>query len=310
MGRLLFVELRRALARGVTRFLPLVGVGLIIVIGVVAFVFVETPAERQAKYETQVAECEQYSAGPNVERGLDCAEMLAPIVERAGFGLAQLWPGWDPDRQYTSGYLGDLLQSILILPAFVLLIGGIGAGASMVGADWQAGSFVTLLTWEPRRRRLLAARLLASALLGTVITVVLLALFTAALVPTAIKAAGPDPGTAWWFTYAGTVARLGALTGVAAAVGGALAMIGRRTALAVFAVFAELLILELTVALLRPGLSSWLLLRNLALVLGGQDLVTDGGTTLQGIAVLSAWSVAIIAIAMVVFGRRDFASSG
>ena len=81
-------------------------------------------------------------------------------------------------------------DTFLGVGAFFLLIGAVVGGASMVGAEWRAGTFVTLLTWEPNRRRVAVAKLLACGLVATAIAVVLLALFTAAFLPATL-----GPGT-------------------------------------------------------------------------------------------------------------------
>jgi ABC-type transport system involved in multi-copper enzyme maturation permease subunit len=224
--------------------------------------------------------------------------------------MTLLWPGWERDRPSPNGFF-DLLEGLIMLPALLVILGGIVAGASMVGAEWQAGSFVTLLAWEPRRSRLLVARMIVSALLGFVISVALLALFTVALLPTAaVKGAPVGPGGDWWVTYAGVVLRLGGLTGLAAATGAALAMIGKRTALAVFAVFGYLIAGELIIRNFWEASRPWMLLRNVSLVLGGEDLVPDGGSVLSGLVVVGAYSAVMMVAALALFGRRDFASAG
>ena len=69
------------------------------------------------------------------------------------------------------------------MAAFFLLIGAVVGGASMIGAEWRAGTFVTLLTWQPDRRRVAIAKLLACGIVATAVAVVLQVLFTAAFLP-------------------------------------------------------------------------------------------------------------------------------
>jgi ABC-2 type transport system permease protein len=334
MGRLLIVELRRALSRGVTRILTPLGAVLIVVAGVLVFVFVEDPAaaraEAQAQYDRNLQSCVAATTrsfdGPVVPgkppppsasaSGAQqaCEERLAPqlerVIERSTFRLTILWPGWERDREFSNGFF-DLLDAVIMLPALLLMLGGIVAGASMVGAEWQAGSFVTLLTWEPRRSRLLVARMIVTALLGFVIGLALLVLFTVVLLPTAAVKGGPaGPDGDWWVTYAGVLLRLGGLTGLAAATGAALAMIGKRTALAIFAVFGYLIAGELIIRNFWAASRPWMLLRNVSLVLGGEDLVPDGGSALSGVLVVAAYSGVMMVAALTLFGRRDFASAG
>jgi ABC-2 type transport system permease protein len=197
-----------------------------------------------------------------------------------------------------------------MLPAMLVLFGAIAAGASMVGAEWQAGSYVTLLTWEPRRVRLMLARLTVNALVGFVLGVAMLTLFTVAVWPAAVRSGGVSPAGDWWVTYGGALLRLGGLTALAAVAGGALAMIGKRTVIAVFAVGAYLIAGEVVVRLYVSKLESWLVLRNMALALGGDELVPGGGSARAGARALLAWTAVVVVLAAVLFGRRDFVSAG
>ena len=44
------------------------------------------------------------------------------------------------------------------MTAIFLVVGALFAGASVAGAEWRAGSMTTLLTWEPRRVRVIVGR--------------------------------------------------------------------------------------------------------------------------------------------------------
>ena len=87
--------------------------------------------------------------------------------------------------------------------AFFLVIGAVVGGASMIGAEWRAGTFVTLLTWEPNRRRVAIAKLLACGLVATAIAVVLQVLLHRGLpprrarVPARWTASTPSGGARW-----------------------------------------------------------------------------------------------------------------
>ena len=74
--------------------------------------------------------------------------------------------------------------------AFFLLIGAVVGGASMIGAEWRAGTFVTLLTWEPDRRRVAIAKLVACGWSPPLIAIVLLVAVLRAFLPAAL-----GPGT-------------------------------------------------------------------------------------------------------------------
>jgi ABC-type transport system involved in multi-copper enzyme maturation permease subunit len=205
--------------------------------------------------------------------------------------------------------LPPLVNGIVMMPGLMLLVGAVVAGGSMVGAEWQAGSLITLLTWEPRRSRLLAARMIAAALVGFAIALALLSLFTLLVwITAATKGELPD-GTDWWVTYGGVVLRLSGFTGLAAVVGAALAMIGKRTALAVLAIPVYLIGAELVLRWRWEAARPWLVMRNFVLAVGGEEHLPDAGSAPRGVAVMLVWSAAVVALAFVAFNRRDFATS-
>jgi ABC-type transport system involved in multi-copper enzyme maturation permease subunit len=238
-------------------------------------------------------------------------QLLAPAA-RAAFDLDLLWPAETPTAPAGENPFGDvdfLFRGIVMLPALLLLVGGIAGGASMVGAEWQAGTMVTLLTWEPRRLRLFAARLVAAATVGFGIAVGLLGLFTVALVPTVLTKEGALPSADWWPVFVGIVFRLSAFVALTAAVGAALAMIARRTVVAVFALVGYVIGAEVILRQYWDTAQPWLLLRNLAVALGGGSSFEDASAW-RGVAVLVGYSLVIIALAAAGFARRDVASSG
>ena len=73
----------------------------------------------------------------------------------------------------------------------------------MIGAEWRAGTFVTLLTWEPNRRRVAVAKLLACGLVAAAIAIVL-----QVAVPRGLPPRRVGPGTIdgidadWWRSVA------------------------------------------------------------------------------------------------------------
>ena len=172
--------------------------------------------------------------------------------------LTELWPanGEDP---------------ILLVTTLFLAIGALVAGASVAGAEWRAGSIVTLLTWEPRRVRVGVARVLSAALAAAVIGLVLQVVFALALLP-ALLAHGSTAGAdgAWFWGLVGGVARSALLTGLAAALGASLAMIGRNTAVALGAAFVYLNVLEQVLRAWKPWLGRWLISENVALFMLGR----------------------------------------
>src|SRR5262245_20979575 len=68
-------------------------------------------------------------------------------------------------------------DSLLLTAAMFLVVGAAICGASVAGAEWKAGTITTVLTWEPARLRLHAARTASAAILAFVIGFALEAVF-------------------------------------------------------------------------------------------------------------------------------------
>ena len=214
------------------------------------------------------------------------------------FRLEDLWvPGGDP----------------LIGPgAIFLLIGAVLGGASMIGAEWRAGTFVTLLTWEPHRARVAVAKLVACGVVAFVIALGLLAVFCAAFLPAALGP-GTTEGTdaAWFWSLTGAALRIAAVTGLTASFMAAIALIGRNTAAALGVGFAYLMVVENIVHAWKPWAARFLLGPNGAVFVSGADLETEQftrSTTTAGLTLLG-YVVVIGSVAVATFRQRDLASA-
>jgi len=214
------------------------------------------------------------------------------------FRLVELWvPGGD---------------SILGFAGIFLIIGAVVGGASMIGAEWRAGTFSTLLTWEPRRVRVAVAKLVACAVVAFAISVVLLVLWCIAFLP-----AGLGPGTtegidaAWFRSLVGAVLRLGALIGLAASFMAAIALIGRNTAAALGVAFGYLFVFEQIIHSWKPWASRFLLGPNGAIFTTGADLETETftrSTATAGLTLLG-YVLALSTAGVMLFRRRDLPST-
>jgi hypothetical protein len=148
----------------------------------------------------------------------------------------------------------------LAVAALALALGGIIGGATVVGAEWKAGTVATVLTWEPRRLRFHAARSASAALLAFVIGLVLQVVFLAAFLPSVIAhgtTAGVDAD--WWMSLTAAMFRIAFVTAASALLGTALATIGRNTAFAIVVAWLWLAVGEAVVRGLRPAWSRLLL---------------------------------------------------
>jgi ABC-2 type transport system permease protein len=203
----------------------------------------------QADYQRQVEtvarirqECAAQAklAGGQTTAGLppDCA--MLPVPARVDF-QAQSYLPYEFDFARDFGGMIMLFAAILVLFVFI-------AGATYVGAEWHAGGMMTLLLWRPRRIPVLLTKL------GTLLGATLAAGSALAAVWTvAFWLIGRYDGTLGrltsgvWRSYALTGVRALVLGLVFAAVGFALASIGRHTALALGAAVAVTLISEIGV---------------------------------------------------------------
>jgi ABC-type transport system involved in multi-copper enzyme maturation permease subunit len=155
----------------------------------------------------------------------------------------------------TQSYDLATLPDVFVGTSFVFVILGWLFGASFVGAEWHAGTVTTLLTWEPRRTRVIVAKVTAA-----VVSVFILSLLLQAVL-------GADG--AWAIEAAGVALRVALLSSIFAGVGFGLASIGRNTAAALGVGFGYIVIVENLVRGLRPAWSPWLLTENAGLFLIG-----------------------------------------
>jgi ABC-2 type transport system permease protein len=196
----------------------------------------------------------------------------------------------------------DAFAMVWILFSFIV-------GASFVGAEWRAGVMTTLLTWEPRRARVFAAKASVAGGLGGGLVIALNIVVALALWPTFVlrgSTAGLDSD--FWIGVLGVLLRGGVAGAALALVGFAVASIGRNTAAALAGVLSYFIVIESILRGLRPGWSRWLFLDNLAIVMTGSSGAADAdfSRSLLGAGlVLTAWVGALVAGAAAAFLRRD-----
>ena len=207
-------------------------------------------------------------------------------------------------QEYELSSFPDVLKgSSLVLLSVAWML-----GASAIGAEWHAGHVTTILTWEPRRGRVMAAKIVASLTSVFVLSLAVQAVLGIAL---AIDAAGRGSTAgvdASWLSEAAAVAlRVALLSSIFAGFGFALASVGRNTAVALGVGFGYLMIVENLVRGLRPQWTPWLLTDNAGLfVVGSQTDVPLLGRTVAGAGLyLAAVAVALLLGASGTFRARD-----
>ena len=256
-------------------------------------------AERQA--ERAYDECIAQDGYGVTEPGLDVETFCREQADPAFYLSAQ------PLR------LSDMPE-ILQGTAFLAILIGLVIGASAVGASWQSGTMTTILSWEPRRARVLVVRVTVVALGVIALVTILLGVFVGLFwVATGLRGLTATPA-GWSRELAGVVVRVSVLAGVASIIGGAIAMLGRNTSATLGAAFVYLAVLEGIVRGLRPALGRFLLGDNIAAVVIGRDVQTVGGpdglatvtiTPVRAAVVVAVYALGLLALATASFRARD-----
>jgi ABC-type transport system involved in multi-copper enzyme maturation permease subunit len=300
MTALLAVEWRRVLARRLVRVTTALAVLAILAGAIIAFLVSHdidqaSLARAQAARQAQVQRC--------IAGQLQGVPSDIPPQERPQFCEQHFIP---PVQDHRFHY--ETLPNILVAMSLFAISLGWLLGASLVGAEWHAGTMATLLTWEPRRVRVLAAKLVAAGALAFTLAVLLQLLLGAALLPAGLlrgTTEGIDSG--WLRSLGGVGLRVAAVSVLGAMMGLSLATIGRNTAAALGITFGYLAIVESAIRGLRPRWQPWLLGDNIMVVITNQpqhfplvDRSTMGAATL-----LACYTLASLALAVATFRRRD-----
>ncbi|HET9249046.1 MAG TPA: hypothetical protein VFP13_03785 [Actinomycetota bacterium] len=200
------------------------------------------------------------------------------------------------------------LPDVLMGTSLVLVSVAWMLGASAIGADWHAGHVTTILTWEPRRGRVLLAKIAAALASVFVLSLAIQALLGAALAVAAAGAgstAGAD--AAWLAETTGVALRVATLSTIFAGFGFGLASVGRNTAVALGVGFGYLVIVENLVRGLRPQWTPWLLTDNAGLFIvdSPADFALLGRSTIGAGLYLGAVATLLLLAASAAFRARD-----
>lgn len=211
----------------------------------------------------------------------------------------------------------DVQYDIALIIGFAVASGalftlGVVVGSSFVGAEWNTGSMSTLLTWEPRRARVVAAKLIASVVTTTIASLAVLVVIALFLLPSAAMH-GTTSGVPWW-TLAGVWLRIGTVAAVGVAIGVGLANLMRSAAgpIATWLIFQ--FVASPALLIWKPWLVRWLpdgIIRqfvSLDAAIGGSINGVPfrfGGNVLRGGLLLAAYALAFLAAGYAAFSARD-----
>jgi hypothetical protein len=166
----------------------------------------------------------------------------------------------------------------------------------------------TLLTWEPRRVRVLLAKLVAAGALAFTLAVGLQILLGAVLLPAGLLRGTTEGIDSDWLRSLGGVGlRVASVSIVGTLIGFSIAAIGRNTAAALGIAFGYFAIVESAIRGLRPRWTSWLLGDNIMVVITGQpqNFPLVDRSTLGAATVLACYTLGLLALAVATFHRRD-----
>ena len=306
MRRLLSVEFRRLLSRRVVRFAGAVALLGILLAGLVLFVrshhldrasAAQQRTKAEAAYEQEVASC---SAGnypipssdvpPGQTLEQFCREVVPPPpISDPAFHLTQY-------RAVAQGLSGLFVALLLMV------------GATSAGAEWHAGTVTTQLTWEPRRPRVLVAKVIAVVVFAFVAFLALETLLFGALAPAALFRGTIKGVDARWFRETAVILlRAGGVAAMGAAIGHTLAWLARNTAVAVGAALGYAAVLEPLLRAARPKWEPWFLVSNAVRFITARplDFTTRTRSTTGAGVLLVVYTVAAVLASLAVFRRRD-----
>jgi len=290
MLALLDVELRRALSRRLVRFTALFAVLGITVAALI--VFFRTGDEVSSTVfpppPEAIEDCMrfEFQGVPDDIAREQCEQQMTFTDVR--------------DRRFHLSELKDTFGGMIVPLVIVAWL----IGASLIGAEWRAGTMTTMLTWEPRRVRVMAMKAVAVVGVGIAFFLVVQAFLGLALLPSALF-----HGTTDNFDLLDNVRFLlrGALlAGVGAMIGFSLGSIGKNATLAMAAGFIYLAVLE--GGLLGgffPGIRRWLIVGNAIVLMTGIDPEVSGRGQVGAAVLLLIYGVGAVALATIVARTRD-----
>ncbi len=239
--RLLFAEWKRFFARRFTRIMLLVVLVLLTIVAVgVGHASHKLDATAHATAHTRMlqaaAQQSQQIADCNAANANGAAPADSPYFLPPGSTCDDFFGGYTPresDFLPESWVFADKANDMILLFGGVLALFGFAVGASFVGAEWSSGGMANLLLWRPRRLALLGTKL--AALLVSVFAsgVVLGAVWVGELCALAVLRGSFGHVTSGQITSLFIAGGRSMTLGLAAAaIGFAVASIGRSTATA------------------------------------------------------------------------------
>ena len=200
--------------------------------------------------------------------------------------------------------LGDALLGTSVLLSML----GMLFGATFIGAEWSSGNMGTLLTWEPRRVRVLVSKAVAAFGVTFLLTLALQVVLALTLLPAGMLNGVMEGTNSEWFrSTAGIALRSSLVASIVAVLGASIASIGRNTAAALGVVFAYFAIVESLLRTWKPHWASWFLGDNFGVLLvgDGAEIPEVGHTPFEAGLLIGGYALIVLLAALLFFQRRD-----
>jgi ABC-type transport system involved in multi-copper enzyme maturation permease subunit len=323
--RLLRAELGRLVARRFSRVAAVLTVlGYLVTVGLIwhahgrvsASDIARATAQRDqliVEFTDQVESCQR--AATSDQQRADCGE--PPTAEEFPYDQFLRNHPLQPDQ------LDDYALAVGVATAMLAFL----LAATFIGAEWSSKNLIAWLFWEPRRLRVMAAKLIV--LLGAVLAVAALAQvvwFATAKVllhyrGLPVSSLGPQAAHFWSHLVQAQL-RAAALALVTALLGFGLASLMRNSAAALGVAFVYFAVVESVVRWLNPDLQPYLLTTNIAAWIAEHGITVYGKevynrqqnfvtakeihvSNLHGGLTLLVVTALVTAVALAVFARRD-----
>jgi len=227
-------------------------------------------------------------------------------------------------RPLEPGQLSDYALAVGVATAMLAFL----LAGTFIGAEWSTKNLVAWLFWEPRRLRVMAAKLVV--LLGFVLAFALFAqavwLGTGKLLlhyrGLPVSSLGPQQAAHFWTHLMQAQLRAALLSLVTALIGFGLASLMRNSAAALGVAFVYFAVVENVVRGLNPNLQPYLITTNIAAWVAEHGITVygklaydpqEGGlaprpihiSNLHGGVVMLLFAAVVIGAAVAVFRRRD-----
>lgn len=244
------------------------------------------------------------------------------LVGCAGIGLMLFLTSRDPVKfAHDTGHPAHMAnwwisggggESFLTPAALFLVIGAVICGASVVGAEWKAGTMTTMLTWVPSRVRLHGARTLSAAVLSFVIGFLIQMMYLASAIP-AVVIHGDTTGTSasWWGALLLAMIRISFITLLVTVLAVSIATIGRNTSAALVALATWALVIERMVVGFWPRFARFMIAENVGTVIPWAPMLHADFERPPIVALLTlvGYLIPVVVVATVLFVRRDVATT-